>query len=544
MLHRHNFAHISALLGVWVVVFVVAGTASAFVSDWQIAQLSGMGERGEFQAAGDIDGDGYGDVVVGYPNATEPVYGHVNAGLVQVVYGSATGPGNGRPDDMIYSGMPGGNFGTSVATAGDMNGDGYDDVIVGIPGWEQWNGISPVDLGRVEVFLGGANGLSLSPVWSATGTAEFTMLGWEVSTAGDLDNDGFDDIVYRGGGGSPYVVYGSASGPDSSKPPFNLPWVGTYYGFGTVAPAGDVNGDGYADLIVGRPNYPNGPNSTGRLHLYLGGAAGVQQIHSQSIWLTPTGSEYISEMGLVVAMAGDVNGDGYGDVLVGAPGDGEVVGSSIHRIGRFLVFEGTSAGLNTTPLWSHWNPDGYVSYPLVSSYGFFGATAGDVNADGYADLVLGASDYYSMSGVSHVGRVEIFHGSATGPDLAVSEVQEGSSWGTYLGRRVACVGDVDGDGRGDVMSGTRSNYDPIYGFAGHSGELDVAAQWWVDGAGTGGRAGQTVAVLGDINGDGFADVAVGTPTYLDIRGKIDVYRGTQYGVETSGFIFRYGTAHR
>ena len=158
------------------------------------------------------------------------------------------------------------NFGESVASAGDVNGDGYGDVIVGAP--EYSNGLT--DEGAVYVFYGSASGLSTAPDWQAESNSNGAQMGYSVASAGDIDNDGFDDVIagapYYDNGqineGALYVYYGSETGPSNTPQIIETNHVAGYFGW-SVAPAGSVNGDVYADVIVGAPFYDNGQTDEG-----------------------------------------------------------------------------------------------------------------------------------------------------------------------------------------------------------------------------------------------------------------------------------------
>jgi hypothetical protein len=217
-------------------------------------------------AAGDVNGDGYNDVIVGAFNYSN---GEENEGKVFVYYGSASGL-NATPDWTAESNQSGAELGYSVGAAGDVNGDGYADVIVGAHRYQ--NG-QPEE-GAVFVWYGSANGLGdngtpANADWKFESDTYYTGLGTAVSTAGDVNGDGYNDVIvgaaaYDNGtidSGKAYVFYGSASGLSASP---NWSAVGdviyrSYYG--TAVTAGDLNDDGYADVIVGAHNCTNPPGN-------------------------------------------------------------------------------------------------------------------------------------------------------------------------------------------------------------------------------------------------------------------------------------------
>jgi hypothetical protein len=203
-------------------------------------------------------------------------------------------------------------YGNSVNTAGDVNGDGFDDVIVGA---RLYDG-GQHDEGRAFVYLGSASGLSDTAAWMAEGNQVSAQLGWSVATAGDVNGDGYDDVIvgapsYDNGQvdeGRAFVYLGSAAGLGTSAT-----WTGegnqpgVQFGH-SVRLAGDVNGDGYDDVTIGVPFFEGG------IVVIVPGSATGPQTGSRGIVNGPNG-----ELGFSAGAAGDVNGDGFGDVIAGAP---------------------------------------------------------------------------------------------------------------------------------------------------------------------------------------------------------------------------------
>jgi hypothetical protein len=324
----------------------------------------------------DVNGDGFADVVVGADGAMS------RTGRVHLYLGSAAGLSSMPAQSLAGPDGAGGQFGYSVASAGDVNGDGFADVVVGADG-------AMSGTGRVHVYLGSAAGLSSTPAQSLTGPDGASgRFGWSVASAGDINGDGYADVVV----GAPYamsetgrvhVYLGSAAGL-SSTPAQSLTGPDGASGFfgWSVASAGDVNGDGFADVVVGA----HGAMSyTGRVHVYLGSASGLNSTPAQSL-TGPDGGG--GRFGYSVASAGDVNGDGFADVVVGA-------WNAMSYTGRVHVYLGSASGLSSTPAQSLTGPDGGGG-----RFGWSVASAGDVNGDGFADVVVGAS-----RGMSEASRV-------------------------------------------------------------------------------------------------------------------------------------------
>jgi hypothetical protein len=244
----------------------------------------------------------------------------------------------------------------------------------------------------------------------------------------------------------------------------------------SVASAGDVNGDGYADIIVGENAWPTGSGGTGRAHVFLGAASGLATTPATTL-VGPAGLG--GRFGEVVASAGDVNGDGYSDVIVGAP--------LALNAGRVYIFLGGRAGLAESPVAT-------LARPGSNLFGNTLASAGDVNRDGYADVIV-----YGGDGASPSNAVFIYLGGSTGIPVLRTTLG-GVSGGLSFAGPVAEAGDVDGDGFGDIL--VNSGGTIVY--RGGASGLDSARPASLA------SGGQSLAGVGDVNGDGYADIAVGS----------------------------------
>lgn len=496
------------------------------------------------------------------------------------------------PDAVLNGSQAASTYGYSVATAGDVNGDGYSDLLVGIPNYDT----PAVDAGMVQLFLGSATGIAATPAWTASGAAAGNQFGFSVSSAGDINGDGYSDVVVgapgaSGSAGAVYFYLGSAAGLGA------VPVVrtgdaqaGSKFGF-SVALAGDVNGDGYSDVIIGAPLFDNplGGVDHGKAYVYHG-AASIPAAYAWAIVWTSASGQY----GFSVAGAGDLNGDGYSDVAIGAPFQNRVSPPvPAIKTGNVFLYKGSAAGLVAMSSLSgsgtnaefgscvsgagDTNGDGYadllVGAPGVSgSMGWVGlyhgsatgiasgssanssrggptagdrlgaavAMAGDLNGDGFADVVVGSPGYSTGK-----GRGMAFFGNAAGLNLGIATppwAKNGATAGDALGTSVGTAGDVNGDGISDLFTSA-----PAQGGAGvvslyHGGPSlpATAPSWSVLGGQTDGDLGRVVASAGDVNGDGYADVLVGAPGLDGKKGRAMLYLGSASGLSATAAWTAYG----
>ncbi len=477
-------------------------------------------------AAGDANGDGYGDVIVGQFAFTN---GEPQEGRALVYLGSASGLATSAA--WSAEGNQGAAlFGMSVATAGDVNGDGYGDVIVGAG--EYSNG--QTSEGRAFVYLGSGAGLATSPAWTAESDQSFAFFGASVGTAGDVNGDGYSDVIvgssFNDNGqadeGRASVYLGSSAGLASSAAwTAESDQANANFGLSAVT-AGDVNGDGYSDVIVGAPQFSNGQALEGRVFVYLGSALGLA---TSDAW-TARGNQAGAEFGRSVASAGDVNGDGYSDVIVGAPkyDNGE------SDEGRAFAFLGSENGLSNTPVWAA------ESDTANASFGDAVSGAGDVNGDGYSDVIVGASNY--SNGETAEGRAFVYLGSSAGLSASAVWTVESNQVSARLGVSVATAGDVNGDGFGDVILGAdgfdngQANEGRAFLYLGSPTGLAATAAWTAEGDSFSATFGASVAGAGDVNRDGFSDVIVGAPLFTNphaFQGRAYVYLGSSAGLAAS-----------
>ena len=381
-------------------------------------------------AVGDLNGDGHADLAVG---ASDYVDGTGwRAGRVYVYYGTTSGlPAmpNVTIDPPWSSIVAEQRFGSSLSL-GDYDGDGYADLAVAA-------------IGALYLYRGGASGVSASVV----GSASFSGVSSDnVAFVGDLQADGFEDIAV-GVHGAAYdavaVFYGTASGLwGTSNVTISTPSGDTDAGFGaSVASAGDVDDDGYGDLVVGVPGSDGTGLDAGRVYVFRGSPYDVSTSPS---WTIEAPSAQASAAFCTTVAGLDLDGDGFSDVIAGAPLRDGVRADE----GRIAVIAGTENGPSATSVIA-------IDAPGDEMGARFGASiaVGDVTGDGQPDLAVGAP---GADGVTvDAGAVFVYAGTATGLGTSVT-VRLGDVSGTTgaaLGTSVARLGDVDGDGIAELAAG-------------------------------------------------------------------------------------------
>ena len=389
----------------------------------------------------DLDGDGWSDLIVGAPGGAET---GIPPGAVYVVRGAPVLAATVAAIPRV--GMPGDEFGAAVAGAGDVNADGFADLLTGAPASDT----EGRDAGRAYLWLGGPD-LPGEPTLAFTGDDSSGRLG------------------------------------------------------SSVAGAGDVNADGFADLLVGAPH--SGVSTGVCAQVFLGGTP----LDANADFLVPA-DPFPPAVGTAVSGVGDVNGDGFSDLLVGIPTEG------VRSTGRVkLILGGSEAPFVVARTY-----EGNAGDLLGSSV----SGAGDVNGDGYADMLMGAPTARATA-----GAVTLRLGSADLDDGRVL-VLAADEWSSRFGRSVAGAGDIDGDGLFDFLVGGSGNPDVdhpagAYLYRGDPvprdvAELTFAAEHRED------SFGDDVAGAGDLNGDGYADIAVGAPQYFGVvpsAGRIYIFLG-------------------
>ena len=466
------------------------------------------GTAGEYFGGGlapeypDVSGDGIDDLVVGaymYNSGRGAVYLFYGTFISTTVDWTSRGPA-----------QSGASFGYCLAK-GDFDGDGYLDLAVGAPYYDGTN----TDEGRVLIYRGSASGISTTASWFVPGPIQNgACLGWSLA-AGDFNGDGYDDIAV----GAPYydtantdaglvrVHYGSSSGVSSTPSLSTSGPNQANANFGYSLASGDVNGDGYDDLLVGAPYYDTSNTDAGWAGLYYGTPWGLTAVYS---WYSVGNDEASAYFGYAIA-TGKTDSDDYSDIAIGAP----YANAGGTSRGKVFFYRGSSAGPTLRTVHS-----GRVDWELMGRSLAFG----DFDGDGYDDLAAGAP-LYSEGGTNY-GRVHIFrHGLYLYQYIVNKESRE------YAYSSIS-AGDVDGDGYDDLLVGSPLDDAPTYSRSAvyihrGSGAFLIEPYSWRYRMGIN-WLGYAV-ICGDFNGDTLSDVVAGAYANNSNEGVVYAW----YGEETS-----------
>ncbi len=476
---------------------------------------------------GDFNGDGFDDIAVGTSSPT------LTAQRVNIYFGGIRP--DGRPDIELTSTLA--SFGTALARVGDVNGDGYDDLLVG----------APAPVACVVLYFGGP-GTRPSSLFIPSPTTPPTYFGTAVTGLGDQDGDGYDDFAIGaplepGGAAGPGRVYLYRGGAVVSPQPFTLlsgPVSAGLFG-SAVADAGDVDGDGVDDLIVGAYRTSSTQSLVGRAYLYSGGA---QPAATPLLVLEGRGAN--DNLGVSVASAGDRDGDGFSEFAVGIPGRDSVAFNSgearVHTIERphllaptppetWLVGEQRAIRWSGTPLVDvSLSLDGGASWePLATGVGGAPQNAITLTVPDAptldARVRLSRSGLFPQSWSQTSTRAPIRVARPVPPAAAVADERDplrGAAPGERFGTRLGAIGGWDHDGVPELLVVAEPAATPprLLRVA-----IDGRVRHALLAPGAGPRLGAALATGADVDGDHFDDLVVGDPRDDGAPGAVRIWRG-------------------
>jgi hypothetical protein len=374
----------------------------------------------------DADGDGLDDLLLGAPGADGDLLG---SGAVDLYWNTGT-TFDAAAAWQVFGEVPYEHLGMRLAAVGDVDGDGFDDLVAAAPLHDGPNGAD----GVVRWFPGSATGLS-GAAWTLEG-AESGELGRGLAALGDVDGDGFDDFaIGEPGSQRVIIVFGGLEGPSDT-----VTLEATDAGFGwALAGGADLDGDGVGDLVVGAPFADaGGASERGTATVFSGASLIGGATPLVTLWGPGPGSHF----GWAITLPGDVDGDGLQDLLVGAP---HANGAFLQE-GAALLHLGSTGGVEPVAAWA-------VRGGEAGAHVGAAMAGGDLDGDGVADLIIGApmADCVELGGAVDGGRIDIHAGVAGGLPILVM-ARGGAEVDGGFGGSIATA-DLDADGYLEVVVG-------------------------------------------------------------------------------------------
>ena len=476
----------------------------------------------------DSDGDGYASEASGGDDCDDTV-SDAHPDGTEVIGDGIDNDCDGTTDmvsldesDAIFIGNEASDFlGTGLGGGGDLNGDGYDDIVLGAHGVD--------DQGAAYVFFGPFGGEMSTTSADVVFTGnDGDSLGYDVRSGGDFDGDGYDDLLISAFSNDDYGYNTGAvylmSGPLGSSTTLSNA-TALLYGTGDdedgmlyyIGDPGDIDGDGYDDFLVAAP-FTDATASTnnGRAYLVYGPVSGTDAIDNiADVTITGGVREYCCS---ALAADGDLDGDGYNELVLGTH---YYQASSNTEVGAVAITYGpvtNSIDFDDADAWVEGNPA-----METMMYSFYGqdtlSVSSDINGDGYDDLIVG-HHYYVDTGHSQ-GAAYVFYGPIIGStDVTAADAVLYGDGGDYAGVAVAGLEDTNGDGLGDILvagMGASDSYSSsgttflIYGPVSGNIELRSEAAGAFTGTDLMQYSGMQLAEAGDVDGDGLTDMLIGAP---------------------------------
>ena len=446
-------------------------------SDHTIATSDGasydyLGYRGV--TTGDFNGDGYDDLIAGAYSDDDNGSG---SGSVYMWYGSASlGTTFAAESAKIVGPSSSAYFGRVTDNAGDVNGDGIDDVLVGAYG----DDTAYLVYGNTSVFTGTADISTLLTVADGatiTNSSTLYYFGYDVAGVGDTNGDGYDDFLITDHGGysynsAAYLIHGAVSGitgsidvaTDADASIGDSGNSGTYFGYEKTSTGGDFNGDGFADIVIGAYGNDADGSNYGRAFMWTGPVSGTSDATLADVTFTATTSSGDTYLGRQSKTIGDFNGDGMEDLALG----GYYYDAGAYDAGGVFIYWGATSWASTID-----TVDAGVEIRGSNSSDYLHAihALGDIDGDGLDDVGLGANGH--DGGGTSAGILGLFmgNGSMAGVydfETTYSASISGNSTYDYGGYSGAGA-DMDGDGEMEIYAGTYGNSSStgaIYSFTG------------------------------------------------------------------------------